>query len=212
MEDKIIKKHLGYTIYACTMSTQDGEKDFFGVQSQANKDMCKVRGSGNSLFYTIDDAEERAEEQYNDKKETIEREERQKIEVLEALKKEQELDLELHDLIKGKTKLQAGKIKKTLMATLRYEGVTDTLKGHVEKLIDSDCMPIIDVIDVIKPMSRAVFNRSTNEEQARHDRKIIERGTKKVYKFQTGRHIVVNLGKIAYDYGIVLYNKKHNLS
>ena len=183
MKDIIIKKHWGYTIYACTMSTQDGEKDFFGVQSQANKDMCKVRGSGNSLFYTIDDAEERAEEQYNDKRETIEREERQKIEVLEALKKEQELDLELHDLIKGKTNLQAGKIKKTLMATLRYEGVTDTLKGHVEKLIVSDCNPIIDTENVIKPMSRAVFNRSTNEEQARHHRKIIELGTKKVYEF-----------------------------
>ena len=185
--------HNGVIIYP--LKTTGG--DLWAVESADNKHRRltgdRNRG-GDSLHKTVEEAKREAD--FEAKLHVVQQANRAELEVKE--KAAQATEQAKKEANKG---LSLSGIKARIYMT---QEVLDSKTGRrvtrtqwVDNLVKSGEKPSVRMIDKIKPMSRAAYNRANNQEQIAHERKIKAGG--KVEEYSLGDYTI---SKTEYDHAV----------
>lgn len=183
-------EHAGLKVYPTRVNIGGEPVDRWAVQLPENKGTSKV--GGDTLHETVEAAKKDAEllaRQAADRAET-----RAKIDAQEKV--EAEAKAAKQEANKGKSLLER-RAEAVLDKQVKdgETGEVTTRRAWVAKKVAEGLKPKVEQEDKIKPMSRAQFNRASNEEQRAHERKVKEAGKKDTYWL--GDYSVT---KIEYDY------------
>jgi len=100
-------------------------------------------------------------------------------------------------------KAQKARADKALLANVKFRGEIMTKKQMVEKLFQEGATSKISQENVIKEMSRTQYNRADGKQQAEHEKRIKEAGTKNVYYItdtQGASNTFFEVSKTEHDY------------
>ncbi len=185
-------EHAGLRIYPIRVRVGDGVEQRWAVQMPENKGTDKTLGD--TLHATPDDARAQAEREVA--RAESDRERAAGFEREAAVRREQDEARKAANRGKSISQLKADA---ALDKQVTEGGKTMTRRQWVEGKVAEGLDPRVTQEDKIKPMSRAQFNRATNEEQRAHERKVKAAGKKDVYWI--GNYEVT---KAEYDYAASL--------
>lgn len=167
-------EHAGLKVYKTKIRSNGAIEDRWAVQLPENRDTGNV--GGDTLHKTPEEARKAAEQEMR----RFERSQRDKAEIEAA-------ETAAREAAATRKAQNAGKS----IADIRRDAALDrqtsengevmTRRQWVERKVSEGLEPKITQEDKIKPMSRAQFNRATNEEQRAHDKRAREAGKKDVY-------------------------------
>lgn len=204
-EEKIpVSKDGLYQIYTINVRKNDGSVEkMYAVPSSLNKG---VKGFGDDLLHTLDQAIKTAE--YNRHEEKVIRE--RKAEQQRQKEKEEEENRARKERNAGKTKLEImneAKDSKILDTKMNYGGQIMTRKEHAEAVIRDGGRVETKEVNKVKDVSRSAYNRMDGRQQAELERRIREGGKKTEYRLYTKGDSFYTVTKAEYDYAKQIQDK-----
>lgn len=201
-------EHAGARLYRTRVKRGEGATDMWSVESPDNQQR-RAKGEraigGDTLHSTLDEAKEAAERQRREieGRTDWERTQSQADERDAQARRELAAD-DYSGFLADKAPNVKALSRKALGKQYRFNGDVMTVRERIDALHAAGELEVSTFDEPkIKPMSRAQFNRASGVEQAAHERKMREAGSKVTYLVGNSE-----LGKTAYDYAQHLLSAK----
>lgn len=188
--------HHGARIYPLIVNRSGQPTQMWATQLRENIGTDKTLGD--TLHSTREEAISQAERDYAREQDQIATSERIALEEeLQQQAKQARMADDLNGFLTAEhSPYQAERIRKNMDKPVRINGIEASLREHIDRWNASQALEVSTYEEWrVKDMSRAAFNRATNEEQRAHAAKQRAAGKKTVYLVND-----YDLGKTAYDY------------